>query len=333
MMYIIAEIGVNHNGSIEITEKLIELAARSGVQAVKFQHFKADKLARLDTPKVEYQIRTSDPKESHFKMLKSLEISKEIEVLAIKKCAEFNLDFISTPYDPDAVDHLINLGCRYIKTASADIVDHRIHRKIASSNARALIATGMATISEIKSCIEIYASAAKAPVLLHCVSNYPCSNESLNLRVIVELAKTFNLELGFSDHSVGSRAATIAYTLGATYFEKHFTLNKSMKGPDHLASSNPDELKELVDALKVTETILGNPKKEVQAEEKQMRNVSRKSACTNRVIKKGEIITSEAITMMRPGGGICGNAFFDLIGKIAASEIPKGAQITYKDYK
>jgi len=331
-MYIIAEIGVNHNGSTEITEKLIELAAISGAHAVKFQHFKADKLARVDTPKVEYQMQTSDPKESHFKMLKSLEISKEIEDLAIKKCSEFKLDFISTPYDPDSVDHLTNLGCKYIKTASADIVDHRIHKRIASTNAQALIATGMATISEIKSCLEIYASAAKPPVLLHCVSNYPCSDQSLNLRVIVELAKTFNLELGFSDHSVGPRAATIAYSLGATYFEKHFTLDKAMKGPDHLASSNPIEFKELVDALKATETILGKSNKEVQPEERQMRNVSRKSACTTRVIKMGEVITLEAITMMRPGGGISGNAFFDLVGKIAANEISKGAQITDKDY-
>ena len=330
-MYIIAEIGVNHNGSVELAEKLIDAAARAGAHAVKFQHFKADKLASLETPKVKYQMRTSDPAESHHAMLKNLEISVEIESLAIRKCKELRIDFISTPYDPDAADHLISLGCKFIKTASADIVDHRIHKKIANSDARALIATGMATLDEISSCMAIYEKACKKPVLLHCVSNYPCSQESLNLRVIVELARKFNVDIGFSDHSVGHSAATIAYSLGASFFEKHFTLDKGMPGPDHLASSTPSEFFDLIQALKATELVLGSPEKKVQLEEMQMKEVSRKSACTSREIQVGEVITEECITMMRPGGGICGSSYFDLIGRKAVKVLPKGVQLKLSD--
>lgn len=330
-MYLIAEIGVNHNGSVELAEKLIDAAAKAGADAVKFQHFKADKLASLQTPKVEYQMRTSDPAESHYAMLKSLEISADIESLAIRKCKELGIDFISTPYDPDAADHLISLGCKFIKTASADIVDHRIHKKIANSDARALIATGMATFDEIHDCMEIYEKARKKPVLLHCVSNYPCSQESLNLRVIVELAHKFNVEVGFSDHSVGHSAATVAYSLGASFFEKHFTLDKNMDGPDHLASSTPTEFHELMQALKATELVLGSPEKQVQQEEIQMREISRKSAHTSREIRAGEILTEECITMMRPGGGICGQSYFDLIGRVAIRDLPVGKQLNYSD--
>lgn len=332
-MYIIAEIGVNHNGSTELAEKLIDKAVNAGANAVKFQHFKADKLARSQTPKVNYQMRTSDPAESHHAMLKSLEISDEIEALAIRKCKDLNVDFISTPYDPDATDHLISLGCKYIKTASADIIDHRIHKKIANSGAQALVATGMATLNEISECLKIYRKSQKKPVLLHCVSNYPCSQESLNLRVIVEMARKFDVEVGFSDHSVGHNAAMIAYSLGATYFEKHFTLDKKMTGPDHLASSTPLEFEELVNALKETEIVLGNSNKQVQSEEMQMREVSRKSACAARKINVGETISEDCITMMRPGGGICGSAYFDLIGKKANKFIREGAQLSFEDVK
>lgn len=332
-MFFIAEIGVNHNGDADLACKLIEEASKCGANAVKFQHFNAQKLAGPSTPKVQYQMRTSDPTETHQEMLKKLQITEEIEHASIALCKKLNIEFISTPYDPESADHLIKLGCRYIKTASADIVDHRIHSVISKADIQPIIATGMATYEEIESVLDIYKHAIKKPILLHCVSNYPCSHESLNLRVIPKMATKFNCEIGFSDHSIDEKAALASYVLGSRYFEKHFTLDKNAIGPDHSASSSPQELKFLIGELHKLELMLGNPEKAVQDEEAQMKEISRKSIHTSQKIEKGAVFGDDNLTMIRPGSGLSGSFYQEILGKVAKKHLPAGHQINFSDFK
>ena len=331
MVMLIAEIGVNHNGCPELLKKLIDEAKDSGADACKFQTFKADRLAKKDTPKVEYQLATSDPEESHWKMLKNLEFSDEMHLIALNHCKLLGLEFISTPYDPDSVQYLFDLGVKTIKTASADVVDHRIHKKVVELGMRPIIAVGMASIDEIRSMLEIYQSAKIPPVLLHCVSNYPCSFESINLSCMTTLKAEFGYDVGLSDHSIDSTAATLSVALGASIIEKHFTLDKDMDGPDHKASSTPREFKELSEAVALAKVILGSPIKRLQDEEKQMHSVSRKSTCLIVPLSKGSKIAISDLTMVRPGTGIHGGDFYDLIGRAVNKDLPEGHQISWDD--
>ena len=331
MVMLIAEIGVNHNGSIEILENLIDAAKQSGAQACKFQTFKADSLAKKDTPKVAYQLSTSDVAETHWEMLKRLEMSNEMHQIAMKKCKALDLEFISTPYDPDSVDYLADLGVKIIKTASADLVDHRIHKKIAHHGMKPLVAVGMASMDEIRNVLKIYENAKSKPTLLHCVSNYPCSYESINLRCMITLANEFGCEVGYSDHSRDSKAAVLAIALGATVIEKHFTLDKNMPGPDHKASSTPEEFKNLSGSIEVASLILGSPEKKLRDEEIAMLSISRKSACLKEFLGKGMKISSSNLTMMRPGGGINGDDFYNLIGRTINKNLDAGHIICWDD--
>lgn len=328
--FIIAEIGVNHNGSCELLKKLIQQASYCGADACKFQTFQAAKLASVSTPKARYQKLTSGGDESHFDMLKKLEMDHEMHVMAKSECEARNMEFISTPYDPVSVDYLKELGVQKIKTASADIVDHRIHKKIVENDLEPIVSLGMATYEEIFDMLEIYASSEKKPTLLHCVSNYPCSDESLNLNCIPNLRQKYQHEIGFSDHSIGNDAAVAAVCLGAKIIEKHFTIDKSLEGPDHKASSTPEEFSDLITRIRRIETMLGDGKKVLQDEELSMHSISRKSAVALRNIKSGELITEEALTMRRPGGGISGRRFFDLIDKTARYDIAAGERISWQ---
>jgi N,N'-diacetyllegionaminate synthase len=331
MVMLIAEIGVNHNGSAELLTELIEQAKISGAHACKFQTFTADNLAKKDTPKVKYQLSTSDAKESHWQMLKTLEFSDEMHRIALAKCESLGLKFISTPYDPGAVNYLFDLGVKTVKTASADVVDHRLHKRIAELGMTPIIAVGMATLPEIKDMLEIYRNSTIQPTLLHCVSNYPCSHQSVNMACMNTLKAEFGCDIGYSDHSIDNTAAMLSVALGATIIEKHFTLNKNMLGPDHKASSTPDEFKSLADAVKLACLVMGSPIKKLQNEESQMHSVSRKSACIINSLKKGEIIDIENLTMLRPGGGIYGSDFYKLVGKKVNKDILAGSVLNWSD--
>ena len=333
MTLLIAEIGVNHNGCLELLEKLIEEAKSSGAHACKFQTFKAKSLARKDTPKVNYQLSTSDPDETHWQMLKNLELSDEMHLFAKKRCEDLGMDFISTPYDPESVEYLHSIGVKTVKTASADVVDHRIHNKIVELGMKAIIAVGMASMNEIRDMLKIYKKASNPPALLHCVSNYPCSYESLNLACITSLKNEFGYEVGFSDHSVDNSAASLAVALGATIIEKHFTLDREMAGPDHKASTTPNEFRELVKAVSLSKKILGKPVKALRAEEKHMHDVSRKSVCLVNGIKKGQLILESDLIMLRPGNGLNGEDFYLLIGKKAKTDLPPGCVLSWDHFE
>jgi N,N'-diacetyllegionaminate synthase len=316
--YLIAEIGVNHNGDMDLARKMVIAAKESGADAVKFQTFTADTLVSRGTPKVRYQEHTTSKDETHYAMISKLELKREHHAPLMQFCEKVGVDFISTPYDLASASFLDALGVQIFKTASADIVDLPLQSLLARTGKTVIMATGMATMEEIREATDIYDAAANPNVaLLHCVSNYPCSDASLNLNVITTLRAAFNRAVGFSDHSVGPQAAALSVALGASIIEKHFTLDKTLPGPDHRASATPDEFLELTRAVRHAELVLGSPEKRCQDEERQMAEVSRKSIVIRKSIKAGETLTADHLTMKRPGTGLRANRMPFVIGKTA----------------
>jgi|TARA_B100001093_G_scaffold512506_1_gene582494 N,N'-diacetyllegionaminate synthase len=330
--YFIAEIGVNHNGDMNLAKKMIIAAKKSGANAVKFQTFKASTLVTPRTPKVKYQKSTTNKNESHYQMIKSLELSEKNHLLLKNFCKKKKIEFLSTPYDINSAKFLNKIGCKVFKTASADIVDLELHEYLAKKNKNVIISTGMSTFKEIDECINIYRKYSnKKFVLLHCVSNYPCSLKSLNLKILPIIKNRYKCQVGYSDHSVGNEAATLSYSLGAKVFEKHFTTNKSLKGPDQKASSLPEEFKEMVFRVKQAETILGKPIKKCQNEEFEMSKVSRKSITVDRDLKKGETLKRGYLLLKRPGTGLYYKYIEKIIGKKIKNQIAKNYQIKLSD--
>ncbi len=330
--YIIAEIGVNHNGSMFLAKKLIDNAKASGADAVKFQTFKAERLSKKNTPKVAYQKRSGSKNETHFEMLKKLELKEKDHVMLKKYCNKKKIDFISTAYDVDSAKFLNNLGVKIFKTASADLVDHQMHKFLSKTRKHVIISTGMATISEIDQVIKIYKN-KKNISLLHCTSNYPCSDKSINIKNILTLKQKYNCTVGYSDHSVGNLASIASIAYGSKIIEKHFTLNKNMKGPDHFASITPIELKNLVDDIRRVEKILGSKTRKVQREEMSMRNVSRKSLIYKKKLMAGHIIRDKDLTSIRPGTGILGNKINEIIGKKIKKNVLEGSFLKVSDFE
>lgn len=330
--YVIAEIGVNHNGSIKLANEMVSAAKEAGADAVKFQTFTAEALVSKDTPKVKYQKDTTDESESHFEMIKALELSHSDHYPIIEHCRALEMEFISTPYDVDSAKFLDSIGVEIFKTASADIVDLPLHDFLAGTGKTVIISTGMANMKEIGEALELYKAAGNSNlILLHCVSNYPCKFESLNLRVIQSLETEFGLPVGYSDHALGAFPATAAVAMGAKVIEKHFTLDKNLKGPDHKASSTPEEFKELVDGIRICETALGNDVKSIQNEEKQMRLISRKSIFLTKKVTKGSRIRAEDLVLKRPGTGLYARYIPSLVGKFAQTDLEAGHMMSIDD--
>lgn len=330
--YIIAEIGVNHAGSVELAIQMIDAAKKSGADAVKFQTFKAERLVSINTPKVQYQESTTDKSESHYEMIKSLEFAYDDHLPVLEYCRKLSLEFISTPYDVESATFLKSIGVEVFKTASADVVDLSLHEFIAKNASHGIVSTGMATLGEIEQVVEIYRKHNCKFTLLHCVSNYPCKFESLNLNVMGTLKRAFLCEVGYSDHAVGAYPAVVAVSLGATIIEKHFTLDKNMTGPDHKASSDPAEFSELVKAIRLAEITLGSGIKTVQEEEMQMRSVSRKSLFVARNIKKGELLELNDFTLKRPGTGIFEVELVNILGMHATKNLDEGNMLAIGDF-
>ena len=331
--YIISEIGVNHGGCVETAKKMIKASKEAGANAVKFQTFTAEALVSRKTPKVEYQKLTTNKDESHFDMIKSLEFKRDDHLPIISYCQSLDIDFISTPYDIESAHFLDKLGVDIFKTASADIVDLPLHEFLASTGKNVIISTGMATLGEIESVLNIYRrNNNNNVVLLHCVSNYPCKFDSLNLKVIQTLQHSFHVPIGYSDHAKGVYPAVISVALGAKVVEKHFTLDKDMIGPDHKASSTPKEFKALVEAIRTAEISLGSPVKQVQDEEVQMRLVSRKSLFVSKNIAKNTLICEDDLTLKRPGTGLSADLISKIVGTKALRTLKQGEMIQYGDF-
>jgi len=329
-VYLIAEIGVNHNGDLTLAKKMIESAKKNGADAVKFQTFAADLLVSPETQKVEYQKQSGPKSETHYEMIKKLELSAKQHYELFDFCNQLGIDFLSTPYDLDSAKFLNKLGVKYFKTASADIIDLPLLKYIASTGKPTIIATGMSSLGEIERAVEVFENCNNLDfILLHCVSNYPCSDSSLNMRVMRSLEGSFNCSVGYSDHSVGFLASVIAVSLGAKVIEKHFTLDKMSPGPDHMASSTPEELFELSSNIRKAEIMLGSSRKKIQDEEIQMSRVSRKTLVASREIKIGDLIQIDDISLMRTDGGISATFMDNVIGRRATANILRNKKIQW----
>ena len=332
-VFIIAEIGVNHNGDITLAKKLIDAAVNCRANAVKFQTFSAKRLASPSTPKVPYQCSTSDLKESHFAMLKKLELSKNDHIILKKYCKKKAIEFCSTPYSVEDAQFLESLGVNLYKVASADITDRRLHEYLSGTGKEVIVATGMSTMDEIAEILKLYEekSARDKVILLQCVSAYPAKAKHINLKVMHTLEKAFGCRVGFSDHTITPFAAFAATAMGAAVVEKHFTLDRKMQGPDHAASCEPKDFSYLVKGIREIEALIGDGVKKVCSCEEDMRKISRKSIVLSRDVPKGKVIGPYDITAMRPGTGVSPMRYEQIIGRRVKRKLFRGAQIRTKD--
>ncbi len=329
---IIAEIGVNHDGSFEKAIKLIRAAKKTGADTVKFQTFFAEDFVKKDTKKVLYQSKTTSKRESHFEMIKKLELSEYDFYRIINFCKKIKINFLSTPYDLKSLEILKKFKVSRYKTASTDLVDFMLHKEIIKTKKPVIISTGASELIEIEKTVKFYERLKhKKITLLHCVSNYPCSLESINLNVIKTLHDKFGYPVGYSDHSNSNYPAMISLAMGAKVIEKHFTLNKKSSGPDHKASSDPKDFTKYVNQIRLTEKILGSYSKKLQKEEKSIRTISRKSLTLKNKIERGQLIKEKNLIMKRPGTGLLGNRIKDIVGKRARRLLSKDYQIKMKD--
>ena len=333
-VYIIAEAGVNHNGNINIAKDLIDKAKDVGADAVKFQSYKANKLANVNTPKVKYQkFNSINSDETHLEMLQKYELSEDDHINLKNYCDKKNIDFLSTPYDVKSAKLLTRLNVKMFKVASADLVDFQLHKYLSSTEKPVIISTGMSSLEEIEKTLKIYDLQKSSIILLHCVSNYPCSIKSVNLNSITLLKNYFKLPVGYSDHSSDYITASISVALSSKVYEKHLTLDKKMEGPDHKASSNPEEFSNIVNQIRKTEIILGNYSKSIKEEELEMRKISRKSLYLSRDVKHSQYVKESDFNLKRPGIGISPLEIPNIVGKTYLRDISRGELLKKEDFK
>ena len=324
-VFIIAEAGVNHNGSIDLAEKLIDAAAEAGADAVKFQTFKAEKMISIYAEQAEYQKKNTGTQESQLEMIQKLELPFEQHQHLIDRCRQKGILFLSTPFDLASIDFLISLGLPLLKIPSGEITNLPYLRKINQSCKPVILSTGMASMAEVSAALKILKDCRVS--LLHCTTEYPCPFADVNLQAMVEMKKFFKLPVGYSDHTTGIEVPAAAVALGAEIIEKHFTLDRHMAGPDHKASLEPDELKAMVSAIRHIEVALGDGiKKPVPSEIKNI-CIARKSIVAGRFIKKGEIFSAENLTTKRPGNGLSPMKWDEIIGTTAQRDYTKDEQI------
>lgn len=308
--FIIAEAGVNHNGDIEIAKRLVDAAVQAGADAVKFQTFKTGKLVTAQAKKARYQIKNTRGEETQLKMLKKLELSSQEHKELFHYCRAKNIIFMSTPFDEGCADMLDRLGMQVFKIPSGEITNKPLIRHIAGKGKPIILSTGMSCLGEVEKAVEWikgeWKSLAKRPqlTLLHCVSNYPAQPADANLSVIDTMKRAFKMPVGYSDHTLGTEVAIAAAALGAKVIEKHITLDRSMEGPDHKASLEPDGFKSMVKAIRNVEKAMGDGIKKPVSSEGDIIIAARRSLVAARGIKRGESILKRDLIIKRPGNGI-----------------------------
>lgn len=337
--FIIAEAGVNHNGSIEMALKLIDVAADAGANAVKFQTFKAEKLARPGANKAEYQHQIGNEDEDQLAMLKRLELHESAYPELIARCQSLGIEFMSTPFEQESAKFLTVLGMKKIKVPSGEVTNLPFLQYLADLRLPIILSTGMATLEEVGEAVEtIKSSWLKFDIssesyltLLHCTSNYPALPHDVNLRAMATMREKFNLPVGYSDHTLGTAISVAAVALGATVIEKHFTLDCSLEGPDHRASLDPSELTNMVDQIRAVELALGNGDKIPSKNELPIRDVARRSVTLTQTVRSGEKITAEMLSIMRPGTGVAPKYLNDIVGMKSIRDLPAWTTLTWDD--
>ncbi len=305
---IIAEAGVNHNGSLELAKQLVDKAVDAGADYIKFQTFKAEKLVTKTARQADYQKKNiGGDNDNQYQMLKKLELSPEDHLALIDYCCQRNIQFFSTAFDLDSIELLNDLHLGMWKIPSGEITNYPYIKKIAQQNGNVILSTGMSTYEDIQNAIDVLLKWGKTKdqiTILHCNTEYPTPFEDVNLRAMQTIKERFGTQVGYSDHTRGIEVPIAAVALGAMVIEKHFTLDRNMPGPDHKASLEPDELKAMVSAIRNIEKALGSAEKKISDSERKNIAIARKSIVAATNIKKGEVLTEENITVKRPGTGI-----------------------------
>ena len=331
--FIIAEAGVNHNGSLKKALKLIDVAAEAGANAIKFQTFKTENLATDYAPKAEYQKYKLLKKETQFQMLKKLELTKAMHKACFKKCKKKKIIFISSAFDLESLNYLKKFKLRYFKVPSGEITNIPYLEVLGKFRKKIILSTGMSNIREIRQAIKtltINGTKKNNITLMQCTSAYPAPYDEINLNTIATLRNIFKLNIGFSDHSLGVQASIAAVALGAKVIEKHLTLSKKLKGPDHKVSLDPKEFRFMVQSIRIVEKVLGNKIKKITKSEKKNIYIVRKSIVASTKIKKNEKFSNSNITCKRPGTGISPFFFKKLIGKKSMKNFNKNDLIRIK---
>ena len=316
-VFIIAEAGVNHNGSTDLAKKLIDVAVNSGADAVKFQTFKAENLATKNAQKAKYQKDATYIKDSQFAMLKKLELNIEVHKELILYCSSKKIIFLSSPFDHESIELLKSLDLEIFKIPSGEITNLPYLRHIGKLNKRIILSTGMSTIVEVKSALDVLINSGTKKdkiIVLHANTEYPTPMEDVNLRAMVTIGKELDVNFGYSDHTLGIEVDIAAVAMGASCIEKHFTLDCNMDGPDHKASLEPNQLKVMVTAIRNIEKALGSGIKKPSKSELQNIKIVRKSIVAKNKIKKGDILTEKNLSAKRPGKGLSPMKWDDIIG-------------------
>lgn len=329
---IIAEAGVNHNGSLNIAKLLVDKAVEAGADVIKFQTFKAEKLVSRSAKQAEYQKKNIGAKsdDSQYKMLKKLELSENDHLELMAYCKERGIRFFSTAFDMESIDYLHSLNLGFWKIPSGEITNYPYIKKIAQYHEPVILSTGMCEMSDVEAAIKVLVDngiSKNQITILHCNTEYPTPYEDVNLRAMIALRDTGCQKVGYSDHTKGIIVPIAAVTLGATVIEKHFTLNRNMEGPDHKASLEPDELKAMVSAIRNVEKALGSDKKVVSESERKNIAIARKSIVAACPIKKGNVLTEDNLTVKRPGTGISPMKWEEVIGTKAIKDFEEEEMI------
>jgi len=332
-LFFIAEAGVNHNGSVELGKQLIDVAIEAGADAVKFQTFKTDNIITPKAPKSSYHIETTgrDEEQTWYELLKTQEMSRDMHIELMEHCDQNGIIFLSTPYDKDSADLLESLNLPAFKIASTDTNNIPLLSYIAAKGRPMILSTAMATMAEVKEAVSaVRDKGLEEFAVLQCTGNYPSGLADSNLRVMQTYAEKLNCIIGYSDHTPDLVNPVAATAMGAKVYEKHFTIDKSLSGPDHRMSLEPEELKQTVKAIRDTEEALGSSEKEVLEVEKENRAKLRKSIIADTDIKKEQVIGKEMIAIKRPGNGISPTDIENILGKKATIDIPSGTVLSFE---
>jgi len=331
---IIAEAGVNHNGDMAIAMQLVDAAAKAGADYVKFQTFKAEDLVSRSAKKADYQVANTGNDDSQFAMLKKLELSEEDHLILIEHCKKNKVKFLSSAFDPSSLDILNAMGMELFKIPSGEITNYPYLVKVASYRKPVILSTGMSTMEEISAALDVLLKnglSKKDIIILHCTTEYPAPMQDVNLLAMQTIQKEFQVEVGYSDHTIGIEIPIAAVALGATVIEKHFTLDKKMEGPDHKASLEPKELKAMVAAIRNIEVALGDGVKKLTEVEKKNSLVVRKSVHYAKDLDAGHVIGNTDVSLKRPGSGFPASKLSDIVGKKLSKAVKTDEMVSPED--
>jgi len=329
--YVIAEVGVNHNGKLSLALASIKAASKAGADAVKFQIFKADEFMSKEKLIYKYKTKSGYRYENMYDMFRRLEFSEKWLNTILKECKKYKIDFLSSVADTNSADLMKKIKVKAIKLSSEDLINYPLLEYVSNLGLNVILSSGMADEKEIKRALLIFKKKHIKVILLHCVSLYPVKDKNANLKRMLSLKDKFNVSVGYSDHTLGNDASILATIYGAQVIEKHFTISKNLVGPDHLMSSNPKEFRELIDKINKVKILMGSGEINPKKDEQQIKKKYRRSITSKRFIRKGEAFSRENISLMRPATGLHPKYFKKLIGKKSKKNIKNNKKIIYSD--